>query len=620
MSATIYPAHIPANRFNPYSKEELFYRRLRDELDADWTIYYSLKLITPDTPLRELDFVLTGPAGIIAIELKNSQFRLTEPSLAKSDPVHAPPQWEFFNRLHKAWEPYAKAAYHSPLEQSRTALEQLLNFIQNHNQGKQLIGQPSVLWLCFLLKNHGSPDPVAQALDQHQPEDDRQYTVLQMHPNEAGHCIFRQTLRQRRISLRQIIDACIRSHQLVPVEPAKVHDLQRLIELNLNYVTSFNVRQSDHRKHMMALTRQQYRNLYIVDQGGRLLLQGPAGSGKTLVILEAARRANKKARRTLIVCHSSNLTAFLDRASADFEHVRVTTMSSLCLEIIRHFEADFAQRNRDAREPSRQVRLSEMQYLKEVLPSKTLEFVTAYTNDVLQSPYELLLIDEGQDLLSENEMLILNELVSGGFQRGNWLLCYDPSQSLYGPIQAGLDYLRSQAAVDTTLSHNIRTPAEIFHYASSFVNASVQVDARLDDVTGLQFVSWKDERDGLLALQRALNYAIHDVGLKPHEIVILSPYRKMHTPPIGARRSVGEYSIKLIETGQPTLDKVGFAEIRRFKGLECAWVILCGVDDFKNPQLANSIFVALTRATVGATVMFKQGQTVPWIPQSSRQS
>lgn len=99
------------------------------------------------------------------------------------------------------------------------------------------------------------------------------------------------------------------------------------------------------------------------------------------------------------------------------------------------------------------------------------------------------------------------------------------------------------------------------------------------------------------------------MGFKEEDVVVLSPTNKMNSEVIGTMRnlkkngSIEKYTINVVENGQFTIGNIGFSEIGRFKGMERKFVVLIGIDNFSKPEIKNTIYVALTRATHHCTIL-----------------
>lgn len=570
----IYPSSLPASwPGEDYSREPEFFKKFKEEFghDPDWHVYYNLEFVMPDVPTREIDFLVIAPPGIFVIELKNGKYRVDE-------------NGEWFRRQRSSgrsgqgktgedWETLNGKNHRSPLRQAETALNNLLNFLETRHHFRLPAARQSFGYLCLLLQNMESDfESIGPG----------KKNIL------AGDVLKRHRLRTH-------LERAARELSLREPEKKVRETLGKSLENNFNFLEDVSTRKRAQRRRLLSLTREQYAGLEEIRTDGegttRLLLRGVAGSGKTLLALEAARRASSAGLKTLLLCHSSNLNSWLERKCDGLPGVRVARMAGLCREIIQEFDPDFGQRGREKKREG--PRLSEQEFLRNVLPEKTLEYAG---DSALAGSFQFLIVDEAQDILSENEMLILDSLLAGGMESGHWMVCFDPRQALSGGVESGLNFLRSFQPVERGLSHNIRTPAKIFELACRL--AGHPGEGRLPDISDPHFVRYDKPEGGRDKLTETIEYILEHYHLEPEEILILSPVNKKHTEALGSARKLSDrVKIKLVEDGVPRPGEVGFAEIRRFKGLEIPCVILTGFDDFGDRQLWNQLFVGLTRAT-----------------------
>ena len=63
-------------------------------------------------------------------------------------------------------------------------------------------------------------------------------------------------------------------------------------------------------------TEQQFGALEKMDTNKRVIFDGPAGTGKTVLALEAARRGHAAGRRVLLMCFNNALAAWLREQAA----------------------------------------------------------------------------------------------------------------------------------------------------------------------------------------------------------------------------------------------------------------------------------------------------------------
>ena len=131
----------------------------------------------------------------------------------------------------------------------------------------------------------------------------------------------------------------------------------------------------------------------------------------------------------------------------------------------------------------------------------------------------------------------------------------------------------------------------------------------LDDPSSIHVHVYTNKEEGKVKLFDIVDNAVTQKGFKEEDIVILSPTNKMNTEVIGSMRNLKKngfkqlYTMSVVENGQFIIGNIGFSEIGRFKGMERKFVVLTGIDDFSKPEIKNTIYVALTRATHHCSIL-----------------
>lgn len=566
--ALMFPDRLPAD-VRPESREAEFYERFKAELGDEWTVYYDIDLTTPAVPRRQIDFLLVGPPGIVALELKNS--------LLRKEGGH----WQRFDRHSGRWMKDVSRHYAGPVDQAHTALAQLQEFLKSHNGNKPPAPERSYRSGAILLQNESS-----------EFGDDAQFIIGK--GNAEG-------------SLKSAVDEFLGRFAIKATTEEQRQRIHEVIRWNLNLVESFSERRDRQERQLIALTRKQNRILSDFERRGRLLLEGVAGSGKTLLAREAARRASNRKQKTLFLCHSSNLSSYLKDGLSDCDNLDVYTFAGFCNSVIEPVDPEFLRRsgsNRggSAEEPAsqkdaaRQTYVRE-NYVKETLPQKAAE---CYRDQ----KYDVLIVDEGQDLFSIDQVLFLDMVLAGGFESGRWFIAYDSRQALLGEISDGLSFLEDKKPRKLKLHINIRTPGKVYAFLRKL--AGLKSESRLSDVMDLNAYEYSNEEEAEKLLVYTLNHAIREAHYQPEEIVILSPAKKSHTEGLDRKEIYGDHRIIRIKDGRPQPGKVGFLEIDRYKGLESSFVILMGIDRFDDPEARNWIYVALTRTTGAAAILYHE--------------
>jgi Uncharacterized conserved protein (DUF2075) len=86
---------------------------------------------------------------------------------------------------------------------------------------------------------------------------------------------------------------------------------------------------------LQALTRQQFHILRAIEAVPRATIGGGAGTGKTVLAMEEARRCAESGARTLFVCYNRGLATDVRHRLQDGAPVAAMTFHELCAELVR---------------------------------------------------------------------------------------------------------------------------------------------------------------------------------------------------------------------------------------------------------------------------------------------
>lgn len=477
----------------------------------------------------------------------------------------------FFDSKSKKWTAVeSKRHYANPVEQVQSLGPEFLKYLAYNNRGKLPVKMDNIFGCLFLLKQQSFPS-VKNSL----------ITVL------------------TEDKLRKRLDNLLKTKEKSITDKA-IEKVKKIILNNANYYPTFERKMEEYKKKIIALTREQYLLLDELENPN-ILLSGVAGSGKTLMALEAVQIAKRKKWKTLLICRSSNLNKYLNSICQKdkMNHVTVETMTSFCNKIL----SEAKLQGLDIETSSR---IYEEDYVRKMLPGQAEQCLRNMTDIGM---YDFMIIDEAQDVMSFTELSILDKFLKGGFDKGKWFVCYDEDQALFGEMKEGLDYIKSFNPKYHRLSANKRTPKSIYDLVCNLSGKSLS-KADLDDFTTPQFISYGSAEGGKELLFEMIDNAVQERKFAAEDIIVLSPYKKTKTETVGTsvsltkKGNINKYKIKVVNDGVFEKNCVGFSEITRFKGMERKYVILTGVDDFSKEEIANQLYVALTRSTHMLSILY----------------
>ena len=330
----------------------------------------------------------------------------------------------------------------------------------------------------------------------------------------------------------------------------------------------------------LVLTEDQIQVLDILRSHRRVAVSGGAGTGKTVLALEKARRLASEGFKTLLTCYNRQLADYLSSLCADIPNLEVMSFHQLCY---RQVEKANQASGRDL------VNEAKVTYPGKGLYEVQLPNALAYSLEILPDRYDAIVCDEGQDF--REEYWVPLELLLSDFDKGPLYVFYDDNQNLY--TRAGTFPIQDEPFSLTT---NCRNTAPI-HTTSYKYYKGVPVSA--PDIQGdeVQF----DESPGQDPQASKINFRIVDLIAKqkvaPEDITVLiadslnkaayySRLKKLLLP----------RPAKWLEEGVRGKNTVLIETIQRFKGLESPIVILWGLDTIDLSQRQELLYVGMSRA------------------------
>lgn len=305
---------------------------------------------------------------------------------------------------------------------------------------------------------------------------------------------------------------------------------------------------------MIRLTEQQYLAVDTILANKQVVVEGGAGTGKTLVAIKAAKGLAFSGKRALFVCRSPILSSFIKEQLKETQ-VQVVKFSTL------------------------------------------LESPDSYMD------FDCLIVDEGQDMLDMDSISVIDSLFKNGMDSGSWYFFMDPNNqsSLYAELDSdAAEYLKS-CGTKVPLSRNCRNTRQIAIHTLLFTGGNIGKCKVLGN--GLPVLEKDFDHDStadLVSLTEAqLAKWVDEERVQLGDITLLSPvvYEQSCVQQLD-KRWRRKITIVNESFGERWLDaSLPFATIRDFKGLENKYVMLLDLGALPDRSNAiNELYVAMTRA------------------------
>lgn len=302
---------------------------------------------------------------------------------------------------------------------------------------------------------------------------------------------------------------------------------------------------------LTSLTEDQCHAVDVLTANSRVICRGGAGTGKTFLGMELARRGLADGRRVALCCSSPWLRHYLDAR-------------------VQHPQLDVLSIDRARKTTTR------------------------------LAPVDLLIVDEGQDLMNFDDLDVLDNLVDGGLAAGSWcVFCDNNNQSgLIGQWDhKAFEYLDSMGVTQVPLKRNCRNTKPIVEEVGRYTGCDmgIQEQGGGPRVEVLRLTEGESGEDALVRTLRSL----HSEGVSASQITILSPKPWSESC---ASRLTGHEGRDIVQLDEFSLRSfppkhVSYARVQDFKGLENAAIILVDLEESHLDQSSPAmLYVGMSRA------------------------
>lgn len=383
-----------------------------------------------------------------------------------------------------------------------------------------------------------------------------------------------------------------RSHW-VPTELGS-RDVKEIVDYlrgGFSFIPTLADRLDDVEKRLIRLTFEQAQIMEALSINDHLMIEGNAGTGKTVLATEFARKKAEQGNRVLYLTFNKNLSNSLLGKAYSTENLKIINIHALFGEYV---QVDVEKMNENPQ-----------LYFGQTLPDEFYEYVSTMPEDELEAiKYDLLVMDEGQDIIKPIFLYSLDYLLKGGLEGGHWAMFYDEKQNIYNPeYQEGMELINSYNNTKFKLFINCRNTVQIGRYIEK--NTGWELGTFLKE-TGeeVQEIHYSDDADFKSKVEEILKHLrAEKVDLK--DVTFLAPKKYQNS-------ILGKVEIKVNEINENMdLDSKDprFSTIHGFKGLDSKVIILCGLDSIHDVNYSKFVYIAATRAR---TLLYMVGSEEFW--------
>lgn len=525
----------------------------------DWIVLHSLGLAYHSTLIHgETDFLVMAPhLGIFALEVKGGLVKRSADGI-----------WSFINRYGQETR-----KERGPFDQAWEGIHSIVDFVQQRLDTSHWNLKGILFGIGVMM-----PDVQyeAQGIDEHQ------WQVFDIRDAQKGHDVAGWI---KRLSAGAKEDWS--AHYKTDAEKKlpdrnDVEYLKTLLRNEFDSVIPLNLGSSKASGQQIELTKEQYGCLDQLEDNNRLLIPGGAGTGKTMLAIEAARRFTANGEKVALLCYNRTLGTWLRCALKDAKckPAYVGTLHSWMSSIIPESISDEADNEQD--------------WFDNILPNKVINKL-----EQEEALFDRIIIDEAQDLIRPIYIRMFHHMLAGGFKRGKWVMLGDFSmQAIYD------DEFNEEKLIDLLQEHtsfaiyrlrtNCRNTKEICDDINLVTDSSMKYNtAKVISGPKPDWEKWTEQEEEKNKLVKKLD-ALTKQGVSPSQITILSP--------VTYDRSVAS-QIQQYDISQYSPEKqqgITFSTVHSFKGLEKQFIILVDIESVSDKRL---MYVAMSRARYGLYVL-----------------
>ena len=391
-------------RNDAYESEQIIFNNLKSSPHPRaryWRVFHSIYVENPNNPVkpREMDFLIfiDDYCAVIYLEAKGGRYSI--------------------NGIGKWCTPYGQLVSPSPPYQASSGMYALKKQYNAYLDSKSLIAvgcvvaftdwdtyptqRPMELPELIMRQDARDPTKLCKRLDDYAKQlprknlDDGNY----LDTLEALYDL-QSELQKRYMPLED------------PVDPVKItrSDLENL------------------RQHLLRLTEEQITNLNNVELNERCVIKGAAGTGKTVLAMELARRRCEEGETVALMCSNPNLASRFKRWAKTLPsdtggRVITGTPATLPIEALsgnQKLQNGHRQRLANSRQLEESLKRGELNEAWE-------KFIKETIKDLRQGnvSFDYLIVDEAQNLCEEAFLELQDALLKGGLAKGRWAMFGD---------------------------------------------------------------------------------------------------------------------------------------------------------------------------------------------------
>jgi len=564
--ATLYPAELDKETVSKRPGEKIIFDIFNESKDTEnWIILHSLNLPIHITQgYGEIDFLVLAPnIGIICLEVKSG-------NISRKLGV-----WKYDKNQGE------KSKDKSPIVQVKDNMFSLIKRVEDHFGASS---REAKLLYCYGVM---FPEYSFKKED---------YDIEFEQPLVFDRLSRNKPIKDYIVGVAKYTQNKLSKHypkfKKLPPTNEDINNLLKFFRPNFEKEATLKDKLEDSDLKITAFTQKQSRCLDQLERNPRMIIQGIAGTGKTVLAIESARRSISRGKKVLFVCFNRLLGYFIGREIEAFkkEFNDNYSFAGPFLEYLEFVLPNSYEIQKNQKDKHK--------YYNKELPKAFLQFIK---NNKFKK-FDKLIVDEAQDLVRNYYLEIFDSILKGGFAKGNWELYYDfEKQNVFNRKVSEdklLKFLNEKTNGNLSqfiLTENCRNSNLISSEIGKLFGLEKSTYFNPELGEGKVITKYYDTKEeGAKVLEGILYELVNKEKISPSKITILSYHRwkdslvRLINTNYYPIYNLSDDPIKFFDGS-----KISFANVYKFKGMENGCIILVDIDSginlYKDKNLLEKI-------------------------------
>jgi superfamily I DNA/RNA helicase len=362
--------------------------------------------------------------------------------------------------------------------------------------------------------------------------------------------------------------------------------LERLLAPTINLSNPLSLQVRDENQEILRLTEEQFRTLNLLSRSRRAAISGCAGSGKTMLAVEKAKRLASQGFRTLLTCYNKLLAVHLREVTGKIDKLSVCNFHQLCYKAAQ-----------EARIPLPSVEGPNSQKIFDEDYPDALAKAVGLRPDL---KYDAIIVDEGQDFKDAWWIALEDCLVEG--KHSIFYVFYDDNQRIYrdrGSIPSDLPLF--------PLTENVRNTHTIHHALTTYYQGEFPSLPRGPVGRSVETHPCTTPDALKKLLQHILQKLTVTEQIAFSDIAVLTP-RALDRSALREMKLEGNVKLVKFEEYKENQREILYSTIHSFKGLERPVAIVVELDEElpKDVERDALCYIAFSRPRSHLILLGKQ--------------